>query len=134
MQFWHVNSLSYKISSKSKPYAGAVALWCRAVVVITTAQLHSTKPELMFCAGSNLAHGMSEICGDVDLGQWSWLEIRLNTFCWSTIPQKQFIIIIMTKLVILSLKCLTFWLPYPTLSVFPILLRDEILKREALSC
>ena len=31
------------------------------VVVITTAQLHSTKPELRFCAGSNTAHAMSEI-------------------------------------------------------------------------
>ena len=25
-------------------------MWCRGVVVITTAQLHSTKPELRFCA------------------------------------------------------------------------------------
>ena len=31
------------------------------IVVITTAQLHSTKHELRFCAGSNPAHGMSEI-------------------------------------------------------------------------
>ena len=31
----------------------AKALWRRGVVVITTAQLHSTKPELRFCAGSN---------------------------------------------------------------------------------
>ena len=31
------------------------------VVVITTAQIHSTKPELMFCAGSNHARGVSEI-------------------------------------------------------------------------
>ena len=30
-------------------------LWHRGVVVITTAQLHSTKPELRFCAGSNPA-------------------------------------------------------------------------------
>ena len=29
-----------------------------------------------------------------DLWQWSWLEISLNAFRWSTIPQKQFIIII----------------------------------------
>ena len=27
-------------------------IWRRGVVVITTAQLHSTKPELRFCAGS----------------------------------------------------------------------------------
>ena len=31
------------------------------LVVITTAQLHSTKPELRFCTGSNRARGMSEI-------------------------------------------------------------------------
>ena len=30
-------------------------------VVITTAQLHSTKPEIRFCAVSNPAHGVSEI-------------------------------------------------------------------------
>ena len=31
------------------------------IAVITTAQLHSTKPELRFCAGSNPARGVSEI-------------------------------------------------------------------------
>ena len=55
--------------------------WRRRVVVITTAKLHSTKPELRFCAGSNPARGVS-------------LEIRLIAFRRSTIPQKQFIIII----------------------------------------
>ena len=30
-------------------------------VVITTAQLHSTKPELRFCAGSNTPLSVSEI-------------------------------------------------------------------------
>ena len=48
---------------------------------ITNAKLHSTKPELRFCAGSNLARGMSEIRDDEDLWQWSRLEIRLNVFC-----------------------------------------------------
>ena len=67
--------------------------WHRGVVVITTAKLHSTKPELRFCAGLNPARGVSEIRDGEDLWQWSRLEIRLNTFCRSTIPQKQFIII-----------------------------------------
>ena len=67
--------------------------WCHGVVVITTAQLHSTKPELRFCAGSNPARGVSEIRDGEDLWQWSRLEIRLNAFHRSTIPQKQFIII-----------------------------------------
>ena len=62
---------------------------CHGAVVITTAQLHSTKPELSFCTGSNPAHGMSEIWDGEDLWQWSRLEIRLNAFCQSTIPQKQ---------------------------------------------
>ena len=66
-------------------------MWRRGVVVITIAQLHSTKPELRFCAGSR---DMSEIRDGEDLWQWSQLEIRLNTFRRSTISQKQFIIII----------------------------------------
>ena len=68
------------------------------VVVITTAQLHSTKPELRFCAGSNPARGVSEIRDGEDLWQWSQLEIRLNAFRQSTIPQKQFIIIINSEM------------------------------------
>ena len=69
-------------------------LWRRGVVVITTAQLHSIKPELRFCASSNPACGVAEICDGEGLWQWSWLEIRLNAFRRSTILQKQFIVII----------------------------------------
>ena len=70
-------------------------LWGRGVVVITAAKLHSTKPELrFFCARSNPARVVSEIRDGMDLRQSSRLEIRLNTFRRSTIPQKQFIIII----------------------------------------
>ena len=68
------------------------------VVVISTAQLHSAKPELRFCAGSNLARGVLEICDGENHWQWSRLEIRLIVFCWSPIPQKQFITIINLKL------------------------------------
>ena len=39
-------------------------------VVIATTQLHSTKPELMFCAGSNPARGVSEIRDGENLWQW----------------------------------------------------------------
>ena len=59
-------------------------------MVITTAQLHSIKPELRFCASLNLAHDVSEIRDGEDLWQCSRLEIKLNTFRRSTIPQKQF--------------------------------------------
>ena len=67
--------------------------WCCGVVV--TAQLHSTKPELRFWTGSNPACSVLEIRNGDDLWQWSRLEIRLNVFHRSNIPQKQFIIIIM---------------------------------------
>ena len=56
--------------------------WCthRGVAVITTAQLHSTKPKLRFCAGSKPARCVLEICDGEDLWRWSRLEIRLNVF------------------------------------------------------
>ena len=68
--------------------------WRHGVVVIITAQLHLTKPELKFCAGLNPARGVLEIRDSEDLSQWSRLEIRPTTFWWSTIPQKQFLIFI----------------------------------------
>ena len=63
-------------------------------MVVITAELHSTKPELRFFVGSNPACGVSEIRNSLDLWQRSRLEIKLNTFRRSTIPQKQFIFII----------------------------------------
>ena len=42
-------------------------LGCLGVVIITTAELHSTKSELRFCAGSNPARGVSEIGDGKDL-------------------------------------------------------------------
>ena len=42
-------------------------LWRGGVVVITTAQLHSTKPELTFCVGSDSACGVLEIRDGNDL-------------------------------------------------------------------
>ena len=61
----------------------------KLLVIITTAQLDSTKPKRRFCTGSNPARDVSKNCDCEDLWQWSWLEIRLNTFRRSTIPQKQ---------------------------------------------
>ena len=78
--------------------------------------LHSTKPELRFCAGSNPACGMSEIHDGENLWQWSRLEIRLTAFRRSTIPQKQFIIIIMTR--DLSKQFSLFWLQQEKLLFF----------------
>ena len=42
-------------------------MWRRGVVVASTAQFHSTKLELRFYAGSNLARGVSEIRDGEDL-------------------------------------------------------------------
>ena len=50
--------------------------------------------QLSLNSDSNPARGVSEIRDGQDLWQWSWLEIRLKAFRRSTIPQKQFIIII----------------------------------------
>lgn len=65
-------------------------------ILNTTAQ-HLTKPELRLCADANLTRGMLETCDDEDLWQRSHVEIKLNVFCCTTIPQKQFAIIIYTK-------------------------------------
>ena len=46
---------------------GLMVYSAHGVVVITAAQLHSTKPELRFCAGSNFAPGVSEICDGENL-------------------------------------------------------------------
>ena len=40
---------------------------CCGVLVTATAQLHSTIPELRFCAGSNPARGMWETCDGKDI-------------------------------------------------------------------
>ena len=86
---------------------------CHGVVVMTTAQLHSTKPELKFCTSSDTARSVLGICNGEDLWQWPRLEIRLNAFRWSTIPQKQFIIIIIIIIIIIALMdFLTAYLQY----------------------
>ena len=52
---------SYHLISWRKPQ------WWRGVVVITTEQLHSTKPGLRFCTCSNPARSVSEIQDGEDL-------------------------------------------------------------------
>ena len=64
-------------------------LWRHGVVVITAAELNSTKSELRFCAGSSPALGVSEIRDGEDLRQLSRLEIRLNTFRRSLYHKKK---------------------------------------------
>ena len=64
-----VNLKIYDVADwETNNYNIHVAPWRRGVVVvITTAQLHSTKPELRFCVGSNPAHSMLEIREGEDL-------------------------------------------------------------------
>ena len=45
----------------------AIDTWRRGIAVITSAQLHSTKPKLRLCADSNPARGVSEIHDGEDL-------------------------------------------------------------------
>ena len=60
-----------KFKAKDSEIVATLKLWRRGVVVITTAQLHSTNPELRFFAGSNPACGVSEIRNRDDIWQWS---------------------------------------------------------------
>ena len=57
-----------------------------SVFRITTTQLHSTNPELKFCASSIPIHGMLDICDSKSLYEWSRLEKRLDAFSSSTFP------------------------------------------------
>ena len=72
-QFWDISrelifaNAKKLISKHQNPWRrGVVASWrrgvvvmcCLDVVVITTAQLHLTKPELRFCAGSSPARAV----------------------------------------------------------------------------
>ena len=59
------------------------------VVVITTVQLYSARPKLTFCAASNPDNGVLVFRDGEDLWQWSELEIRLNIFRGTIIPQKR---------------------------------------------
>ena len=80
--------------------------WPCGVVVITTAQFHSTKPELRFCAGSNPSCGVSEIHDGEDLWQWSRLELKLNAFRATLIEEEKIIAnyILSSKLWYIGLK------------------------------
>ena len=59
------NFFSYFILSLKKACNNGI--FRRGVVVITAAQLRSTKSEHGFYAGSNPARGVSEICDDENL-------------------------------------------------------------------
>ena len=54
-------------------------------------KIYLSKPELRFCPGLNPPCGVLEIRDGEGHWQWSQLEIRLNFFRRSTIPENQFI-------------------------------------------
>ena len=56
------NFVIFQFQKTINKYNYDVQSWHRGLVVITTAKLHITKPELRFCAGSNPSRGESEIC------------------------------------------------------------------------
>ena len=83
---WSVNR-PYKqelVQSSLKP---CWILRHRVVLINTTVQ-HSRKIELRSRAGSNYAHGLSEIRDGENLWPCYRLKIRLNAFVQSTIQQK----------------------------------------------
>ena len=69
-------------------------------MVVATAHLHTTKPELKFCAGWNPGRGVLDFHDGEDLWQWSRsrLETRLSAYRRLTIPQKQLIIFIIISI------------------------------------
>ena len=83
-----------KIAKEIHPTWKSSDLWRCGEVVSTTALFHSNNPELRFCVGPNPANGVLEIRDGEDFWLWSRLKIRPHAFCWSPIPQQQFIIII----------------------------------------
>ena len=58
----HKESLFSYLPTKTRLFfATDTPMWCWGVVVITTAEHHSTKSEIRFCACLNPAHGMLEV-------------------------------------------------------------------------
>ena len=75
------------IDLRSVFIGGDCIIWRHSVRVASAAKLHLLNS---LCVKSCLF--MSAICNGENLWQCSLLKVRLNTFCGSTIPQKQFII------------------------------------------
>ena len=69
-------------------------------------EISAVESLLMLCRRSRGVSEILRIYGE-DLWQWSWLEIKLNTFCRSIIPQKQFIVIIIIIIIIIIITWLS---------------------------
>ena len=114
--FWicsggNIKRLIRSPSSNHWPRFRHCIMWWRSLVVITTAEFDSTNPEVMFCGSSSLACNDLKICYGEGIWQWSLMELRLNTFCRSTISQKQSIIIIN---IIITIIIITSFFSAPT--------------------
>ena len=89
----HVGLLSsYLISDSSTVYSYIIST---GIVVITIAQVYSTKLKPEFCAILNPACSVSEACDSENQWQWSLLDLKLTCSRQSTIHQKPLIIIIL---------------------------------------
>ena len=55
---------------------------------ISHLKVHSVNLELRFCKNSNPACGVSEIYDSENLGQWSWLKIRINALLMASSKQR----------------------------------------------
>ena len=78
--------LRRKTSDKTLCVKLLVALWCSGYHYCTT-----SFNKAWILLQHRLKTSVSDICNYVNLWQWSWMEIRLNIFCQSTILQKQLI-------------------------------------------
>ena len=70
--------------SKCQKYFLYLLPWLYLISVNTTHDFIQQSPELRFCAGSNLARGVSMHCNGENLWRQSRLETRFNVFCPST--------------------------------------------------
>ena len=80
--------LHFKILNFKSYFKIFVVLWCGGYHYCTTS-FNKAWTQVMHRFNSCLRH-----VRDSQWWQWSQLEIRLNAFCWSTIPHKQIIKII----------------------------------------
>ena len=81
------NNKTWHLNNETDNWKLKMALWCSGYHYCTTS-FNKAWSQVQIC---------SQHLGDSqwwDLWQWLLLEIRLNAFRWSTIPHKQFIIII----------------------------------------
>ena len=74
------NDLSFSKLKFPQSLRGEGTMQSLLPLTITTAQFHSSKPELLFCAGLNTACSVLEISNSEDLWQWSLTVNKAKCF------------------------------------------------------